>query len=121
MQEALADERLKVNFLPVTITAGGKSTRQGNQWHVPKGELVSSLELLLERGWLKVASAAPQSDLLREELRQFERRSKKGGGSVLGAAHGRQDDLVMALAMAGWWALKNRKGALSGPELKALD
>ena len=35
-----------------------------------------------------------------------------------GAGH---DDLVMALAMASWWAWTNRKGALTGPELKALD
>ena len=115
------EERLPVNFLPVTITPGGTEHRVGNMWHVPKTKLVADLELLFERGWLKVASAAPQADLLREELRHFERRSKKGGGTVLGAAHGKQDDLVMALSLAGWWALKNRRGALSGPELKALD
>ena len=35
-----------------------------------------------------------------------------------GAGH---DDLVMALALAGWWAYENRARALSGPETKLLD
>ena len=35
-----------------------------------------------------------------------------------GAGH---DDLVMALALAGWWACENRARALSGPEVKLLD
>ena len=29
--------------------------------------------------------------------------------------------LVMALALAGWWAYENRARALSGPEVKLLD
>ena len=35
-----------------------------------------------------------------------------------GAGH---DDLVMALALAGWCAYENRARALSGPEMKLLD
>ena len=62
----------------------------------------------------------PQAELLREELRQFERRSQRGGASKLAAGTG-HDDMVMALALAGWWAYENKSRALSGPELKALD
>ena len=58
--------------------------------------------------------------LLREELRQFERRSQRGSALKLGAGTG-HDDMVMALALAGWWAYENKSRALSGPELKALD
>ena len=58
--------------------------------------------------------------LQREELRQFERRSQRGGASKLAAGTG-HDDMVVALALAGWWAYENKSRALSGPELKALD
>ena len=62
----------------------------------------------------------PLYPLLREELRQFERRSQRGGASKLAAGTG-HDDMVVALALAGWWAYENKSRALSGPELKALD
>ena len=118
--EMFREARLPVSLLPVTITGGKQVVVSGSSRSVPKADLVASLEVLLERGLLKVASSLPQADLLREELRQFERSSQRGGAMKYGAGAG-HDDLAMALAMASWWAWTNRKGALTGPELKALD
>ena len=87
------------------------ATVKGARRTVPKAKLVASLE---------IASALPQANLLREELRQFEGRSRRGGSMDYGAGAG-HDDLVMALALAGWWAYENRARALSGPEMKLLD
>ena len=86
-------------------------------------ELLVRLSIVIkgfQQNLLNASSALPQADLLREELRQFERKSQRGGASKLGASSG-HDDLVMALALAGWWAYENKSRALSGPELKALD
>ncbi len=88
--------------------------------HDPHARRSVSLEYVFQQNLLRVSSQLPQSDLLREELRQFERKSQRGGASKLGASSG-HDDLVMALALAGWWAYENESRALAGPELKALD
>ena len=120
VEEMFRDAKLPVTLLPICITSGGKVTVNGSWRSVPKVDLVTSLELLLERGYLKISTAMPQGDLLRNELRHFERRSHRGGSLTYGAGVG-HDDLAMSLAMAGWWAWRNRKGLLSGPEAKALD
>lgn len=114
------DAKLPVNFIPVTITGGEKVVVNGGERSVPKKVLVSCLELLFEKSWLWLALLLGQADLMRDELRQFERRSRRGGGETYGAGTG-HDDLVMALAMAGWWAYTNRRHLLDGPVHKALD
>ena len=89
---------------------------RGSDRFVPKEKLIGSLEYLFQQNLLKVSSQLPQSDLLREELRQFERRSQRGGASKLGAGTG-HDDMVMALALAAWWALEQEPGVVgSGVE-----
>ncbi len=107
--QLLRESRLPVSLMPVTITAGDRVVVSGSDRSVPKKLLVGSLEVLFERGYLKVAAGLPQADLLKDELRQFERLSQKGGRERYGAGTG-HDDLVMALAMAGWWAWENRRG-----------
>ncbi len=118
--EMFRDARLPVSLLPVTITGGKKVVVSGSSRSVPKADLVASLEVLFERGFLKIASSLPQADLLREELRQFERWSERGGALKYGAGSG-HDDLVMALALAGWWAWSNRRRSLTGAEARVLD
>jgi hypothetical protein len=118
--QMLRDERLKVNLIPVTTTGGQQSTVSGGNRTVPKKELISVLEILFERTLLRVGAQLGHADLMRDELRQFERWSGRGGHTKFGAGRG-HDDLVMALALACWWAWTNRRAVLSGPELMALD
>jgi hypothetical protein len=114
------DAKLPVNLIPVTITSGEKVVVSGSERSVPKKLLVSCLETVFERDILKIAAALGQADLMQDELRQFERWSGRGGKLKFGAGAG-HDDLVMALAMAVWWAWTNRKHLLLGPERKPLD
>ena len=109
--------KLPVSYLPVTTAGGNQVSVRGSDRFVQE-KLIGSLEYPFQQNLLKVSSQLPQSDLLREELRQFERRSQRGGALKLGAGTGHDD---MALALAGWWACGNKSRALSGPELKALD
>ena len=53
------------------------------------------MEYLFQQSLLKVSIQIPQSDLLREELRQFERKNQRGGASKLAAGTG-HDDMAMA-------------------------
>ena len=121
MEEWMREEKLPVNFLPVTITSGEKAHCKDGRWQVPKAQMVKDLICLLEGGRLQISNQVPHADLLREELRHFEKRSTRGGGTVFGAANGRQDDLVMALAMAAWWVLFNRRRLVMGLREKVLD
>ena len=116
VHELLQRAKLEVTLLPVTTSGGQVATVKGARRTVPKAKLVASLETLFQQQYLKIASELPQADLLREELRQFEGRSRRGGSMDYGAGAG-HDDLVMA----GWWAYENRARALSGPEVKLLD
>ena len=118
--QMLRDERLPVSLLAVTTTGGETAAPSATGWSVPKKEMVNVMEILLERGLLKVAAGLGQADLLRQELRQFEKRGKRGGAMQFGAGAG-HDDLVMALGMACWWVWTNRRHQLLGPEAKPLD
>lgn len=85
----------------VTITGGGDggSTRWG--YSVPKRDLVSRLQALLELGRLKVAPDLPGADALQKELLAFRAKISKSGHGVYEAQRERDhDDLVLALALA---------------------
>jgi len=118
--EMFRDARLPVTLLPVTITGGKPVVVSGSSRSVPKANLVASLEVLLERGFLKIASQLPHADLLREELRQFEGWRERVGAVKYGAASG-HDDLAMAAALGAWWVWTNRRGSLTGDTPRILD
>jgi len=118
--EMFRDARLPVTLLPVTITGGKPVVVSGSSRSVPKANLVASLEVLLERGFLKIASQLPHADLLREELRQFEGWRERVGAVKYGAASG-HDDLAMAAALGAWRVWTNRRGSLTGDTPRILD
>lgn len=94
--------------VPVTITAGEKATQTADgSWHVPKKDLVSRLQLLLQAGRLKIAKALPEADVLVRELEAFQVRITAAAHETFGARReGAHDDLVLAAALACWWAAR---------------
>jgi len=85
----------------VTIT-GGNQVRQatgfgfGEHWNVPRTDLLTGLQVLLERGELKIAKGMPEAGTLMRELI-----SMRTENSSEAAEH---DDLVLAVALACWQA-----------------
>ena len=53
MVDLLRSAELGVSLTTVTITSGEQARGQGEQWHVPRGDLLAGLEVLLEAGRLK--------------------------------------------------------------------
>jgi hypothetical protein len=112
--QAVVDWLVRANLAampkPVVITGGRRSTQSSaGAWHVPKKELIGSLQLLLRSRRLQVA-ALPERATLLQELQAF-------CVKLTAAAHerfearrpGDHDDVVMAIALAAWWG--ERTGA----------
>lgn len=121
LRELIQMQRMPLHILPINITSGQHATVSPHGRNVPKSELITRLQLLLEQKHLKIAAHAPQAEFLRHELQVFERRLHPGGHSTYNAASSHHDDLVLSLALAGWWAWENRKSFLTGPPHKPLS
>jgi hypothetical protein len=96
----------------VTITAGleeGRGSRS-RTWRVPKITLVSRLQAALHAGELKLAPALSEAEALRRELGEFRMRHTAAGSAVFGAREGAHDDLVLAVALGLWWAVRRAQG-----------
>jgi hypothetical protein len=102
----------RASLIGVTIT-GGFEARQADprraeggrylQWHVPKRELVGTMQSLIQSERLKVASRLPESATLLEELQTFRIRLSEAGNESYGAWRERDhDDTVLALSLACW-------------------
>jgi hypothetical protein len=92
--------------VPVTITSGHAVTLAADgSRHVPKKELVTALQLLLQGRRLRIAKGLPEAQVLTEELMNFRIKITAAAHETFGVwRQGQHDDLVLAVALAGWWA-----------------
>jgi hypothetical protein len=98
--------------IAVTITAGDSVTRERlapDDWHVAKVQVVSGLQAALHSGALKIAKDLPETQALVCELQDFQASFTQTGYARFGAREGKHDDLVLACAIACWWAKESRK------------
>lgn len=91
--------------IPITITAGGQATldEQG-YWRVSKRDLIGNLQVLLQCERLRIAAELPEAATLVHELLNYEVKITAAAHDVYNARDGMHDDLVLALALAAWWA-----------------
>ena len=95
--------RPKASIRAVTITAGNQAQRNEGGWSVPKKELVSTLQLLLQSRRIKVAPRLPESRILVQELVRFRVKASLASTDTLEVwREGPHDDLVLAVAVAAW-------------------
>jgi hypothetical protein len=97
--------------IKVSITSGSDQTRvDQRRWNVSKTVLISSLDARLNTGELRIAKALGDAAALAEELQDFRRLVTQAGNATYAARIGRHDDLVLAVAMATWWAATTKRG-----------
>jgi hypothetical protein len=97
----------------VTITSGQAVKRaDAGGLQVPKKDLVLALEGLVRGHRLSIASSLPTAPVLIRELGSFRRTMSKHGRLAFGASGKGHDDLVLALALAGWVAEMTRRSEL---------
>ena len=121
--DMLKKAQMGCRIVPVTITAGQAVTKnEDGSFHVPKKELVTVMQLLLQARRLKVASSLAEADTLVEELQNFRVKITASANEIFGTwREGQHDDLVLATAVAGWWAEKHRRYTFSAEDFRTPD
>lgn len=101
---------LQAYLMPITITGGFDASHEGLRWHVPKRDLVSTVQVLLQANRLRIADVLPEAATLTEELQIFQVKITDAGNDTYGAWRtGTHDDLVLATALA-LWSAENENG-----------
>ena len=97
------------HLFPMPVVIGGDEVWYGDGFYrVPKRELARSVKMLFEKHWLDASEELALWDLLKDELRDF------GASVSIGPVResenswraGEHDDLVLAAALACWYALQ---------------
>jgi hypothetical protein len=88
---------------PVNITSGLKQTAEGGYYGVPKRDLILGLQVLLQRGVLRIAAGLEHApDLVKEMAAMQVKISLSGHEQYAVWREGTHDDLVFAVALACW-------------------
>src|SRR5215211_7777702 len=99
-----------LSFSPVLITGGDVEHREHGFYRVPKRNLVSSVQIALQSGQLKIAEDLELAETLRRELLNFRIKVNisTAHDSYEAWREGDHDDLVLAVALACWSTRKHR-------------
>jgi len=88
----------------ITITGGDSVHYEERVWRVPKRDLVSTLQVLLQSERLKVAESLREASTLVKELLTFQVKITASAHDTYGVwREGVHDDLVLATAIACWY------------------
>ena len=105
--EMLESAKLGGELLPVLATCGGKESRNGAYYHVPKRDLIVRVQTMLHAGKLHISGGLPDADALIRELTQMKVRQSESKRERFAAWNrSEHDDLVFAVALACWGAVK---------------
>ena len=92
--------------VPVSITGGhAVIVTEDRSFHVPKKELVTCLQVMMQSRRLRIARGLHEAAVLVRELQQFQVKITAEANETFGVwREGQHDDLVLAVALACWWA-----------------
>jgi hypothetical protein len=102
--DLLRKARIGGTIRPITVTGGHEARPDDNGgWLVPKKEIVSTLQVLLQGRRLKVAQTLPQAPTLVQELLNFKAKvTTAAADSFEDWRENPHDDLVLAIGIAAW-------------------
>jgi hypothetical protein len=97
----------RIGAVAITLHGGSSVTRDPQRagFRVPKRDLVTVTQVLLQNGRLRVASGLPEAETLRRELLNFRVKidPKTAHDSYEHWRESEHDDLVLAVSMAAWF------------------
>ncbi len=108
----------------VVFTAGDREAEPEYAVHrVPKRDLVTSLEVVLQTRRLEVVPDCPLQSELAQELGAFDFSLNARGHDTYEAGRGSHDDLVAALSLSLWWLARQARadGWMQWEALRAAD
>ena len=108
MLDLIRRERPPCAILPVVITGGTVEGRQPDgTYSVPKRDLIGGLQVALQQRHLEIPRAIPEAEVLRQELADYRVKiDATTAHDSYDARSGAHDDLLLALALAVWAALR---------------
>jgi len=97
-----------LDCIAVTIHGGDAVSGRGNEYRVPKRELVGTLQVLLQNRRLNLPDEIKNATILKGELENFRAKiNLQTGHDTYGAGEdwrsGNHDDLVLSLGLAAWY------------------
>ena len=98
----LARPAINASISPITIHGGNETLSAHGMHRVPKRELVSTVQALLQTERLKIAEELPLASVLATELQNFQVEISQSGFDSYNARSGAHDDLVLSLALGLW-------------------
>lgn len=92
--------------IEVLIHGGAQVTRRGGrQFSVPKRDLITGLQVAFQERQLLIAAELPDAPTLVNELMTVDYRLTPAANDVFVHREGSHDDLVLAVALAHWYAV----------------
>jgi hypothetical protein len=105
--DMLRRESLDCEIRPVMVTGGQSESLDDGYYKVPKRDLIIGLQVLLQTGVMKIADGLQYGPALMKEMADMRVKVTTSGNEQYGAwREGTHDDLVFAVALAGWGAEK---------------
>jgi hypothetical protein len=98
----------------VTITGGQEPNRNGNEWTVPKRDIASTTQALLQTDRLQFSARVPETEVLVSEMKDFRVKVSQSGHATFEHREGKHDDLVLACALAAWYAEHGQTSTFTG-------
>jgi len=98
-------ERMNARLEPILIIGGATVSKENGTTRVPKRDLVSTVQVYLQNGRLKIAEQLPEAETLTRELQNFSVKINDNAHDSYGAwREGTHDDLILAASLALWAA-----------------
>ncbi|MEO7650334.1 MAG: hypothetical protein ABIZ80_07685 [Bryobacteraceae bacterium] len=95
----------------VILTGGEREQHGGGKWHVPKRDVITGLQAMLDNGELEMSPNVPGAAELVQEMSVMRARIGRWGRTSFGAVGERDhDDLAMAAGLACWRARWKARG-----------
>lgn len=97
--------------IAITITGGDTAHKEGNNYRVPKRDLISNMQVLFQNGGLKIAEGLSHASIFVQELLNFKVKInvKTAHDSYEAWREGVHDDLVLSVSLACWYPKNERQ------------
>ena len=100
----IREARIAGQVIGINITGGLDMSLTNHSYNVPKRDLITNLQVLLQGKQLQVARRLPDAALLVKEMQSMEVRVGSTGREQMGCWREKEhDDLVLATSLACWW------------------